>query len=184
MSPNLMPKPTADVECVSWLKVRSWHGECIHRVCSWHNASTQTHIHTNPACRQLLDPVQNTFYIHSADFPGQSGHQLFYIPKTDPMHGFPQHRVQVIVTRTQIWAVGWKRKGFPAVFCEKVDDNMRSMNSAIVVKNDDVFLEHAWSVFADFWPQDVLQKVFIRLSIHCGTLQDIVWYNNTQIIIR
>ncbi len=30
---KLMPKPTADIECVHfWSEVRSWHGECTHRV--------------------------------------------------------------------------------------------------------------------------------------------------------
>ncbi len=67
-----------------------------------------------PVCWHFLDPVQNTFPIHSADFLGQPGHQLFYIPKMDPTHGFFQLRVQIIVTRTQIWAVGWVGEGFPS----------------------------------------------------------------------
>ncbi len=100
-----------------------------------------------PMGRQLLDSVQKT-PIHSVGFLGQSDHHLFWVPKTDSMHGFFQLEVQAIVTRTQIWAIDRLWKGFPAIFCE-VNDNAHSMNPAIV-KNDDAFLEHTWSVFADF----------------------------------
>ncbi len=45
-SPNLMPKSTADIECVySWLEVRSWYGEYMHRVRPWHIVSTPPHTH-------------------------------------------------------------------------------------------------------------------------------------------
>ncbi len=53
-SPNLMLKPTADIQCVcSWLEVRSWHGEYMHRVRSWRIVSTHrdTHTHTHARAR-------------------------------------------------------------------------------------------------------------------------------------
>ncbi len=51
MRPNLKPKPTADIECVrSWSEVCSWHGECMHKVRSWHVMSTPAFMLKNLTC--------------------------------------------------------------------------------------------------------------------------------------